>query len=142
VGRVVPSLLAVLAFCATATAQGPALNFLQYCAGCHRTDGAGSERNNVPDMRGIIGHFARLAEGRAFLIQVAGVAQAPLPASDVATLMNWLLPEMSRAELPDDFAPYSAAEVADLRRTRPADMPAIRTRLVAELATLGHMIPD
>lgn len=141
-GRVVPILVAVLALCGTAQAQDPALNFLQYCAGCHRTDGAGSERNNVPDMRGIIGHFPRLTAGRAFLIQVAGVAQAPLSASDLAALMNWLLPEMSRAELPDDFTPYRAEEVAALRRTRPADMPAIRTQIVAELATLGHIIPD
>jgi len=120
-------------------AQEPALNYLQHCAGCHLADGSGSARNNVPDMRGVIGLFPRLAEGRAFLIQVAGVSQAPLSADDIAALMNWLLPAFSGAELPRDFAPYTGAEVETLRQHRPADLMALRGELIQQLAALGHL---
>lgn len=120
--------------------QSPALNYLQHCAGCHRLDGAGSARNDVPDMRGVVGHFTRAAGGREFLIQVAGVAQAPLPPPDLAALMNWLLPQFSKAEMAPDFVPYTAAEVAALVATRPADLTAVRADLVEQLRAMGHDI--
>lgn len=125
-----------------APAQEPALNYLQYCVGCHKQDGSGSSANNVPDMRGTIGHLAQVPEGRAFLIQVAGVAQAPIPADELAALMNWLLPTLSANEMPADFAPYSAAEVAQLRSLRPADLPAMRAQLIQKLSAIGYPASD
>jgi mono/diheme cytochrome c family protein len=125
-----------------APAQEPALNYLQYCVGCHMQDGSGSAANNVPDMRGTIGHFVQIPQGRAFLIQVAGVAQAPIPANELAALMNWLLPTLSANEMPAEFTPYSAAEVAQLRSLRPADLPAMRARLIQQLSSLGYPAGD
>ncbi|MEX2479828.1 MAG: hypothetical protein WD928_03105 [Gammaproteobacteria bacterium] len=119
-----------------ALAQSPALDYVQHCAGCHRDDGSGSARNGVPDMRGVIGRLAGVPTGRDFLIQVAGVAQTPLDDEALARLMNWLLPRMGEAALPADFKPYTAAEIARLRATRPADLPAQRAQAVAELVAL------
>lgn len=122
-------------FNAAGSAQEPALDYLQHCAGCHMENGAGSERNGVPDMRHSIGHFTRLPKGRAFLVQVAGVAQAPLDDGAVAALLNWMLPEFSKAEIATEFTPYTAQEINQLRATRPGDLSALREQVVSELAT-------
>ena len=117
-----------------AGAQPPHLDYLQFCEGCHREDGSGSARNGVPDMRGVIGRLASVPSGRAFMIQVAGVAQTPLSDDALARLMNWLIPRMDASALAADFPPYTATEVAALRANRPADLPALRAQAVAELA--------
>jgi len=136
--RAAPAAL-LLAAATAVSAQPPETDYLQFCLGCHREDGSGSARNGVPDMRGVIGRFAHVPSGRAFLIQVAGVAQAPLDDAALAALMNWLLPRMDAAGLPRDFAPYTAAEVADLRAARPGDLGALRAQALADLAAAGHI---
>ncbi|MGR8919716.1 MAG: c-type cytochrome [Gammaproteobacteria bacterium] len=124
-----------------ACAQGPALNYVEHCMGCHMEDGAGSRRNNVPDMRDAVAHFTRIAEGRAFLVQVAGVSQAPISDADLAALLNWMLPAFSAATLPEDFEPYTAQEVERLRATRPADIDGVRRELATRLAGMGLEVP-
>ena len=122
--------------------QGPALNYVQFCVGCHRNDASGSARNGVPDMRGQLGHFLRLPEGRAFLGQVAGVAQAPLEDAPVAALLNWMVVQFSAEQVPHTFEPYTATEVRRLRAERPADLPGMRSRIVQQLRTLGYAVDD
>ena len=121
----------------TALTTPAELDYLQFCSGCHQSDGSGSVSNHVPQLPGSVGHFTRTAAGRAFLIQVGGVAQAPLADGAVAALLNWMLPAFDRANLPADFAPYSAAEVASARATRPGDLAAARSHVVKQLATRG-----
>jgi hypothetical protein len=87
----------------------PRFDYLLNCAGCHRTDATGSEV--VPPLTGIA-PFLVTSEGRAYLVRVPGVAQAPLSDERVAALLNWALGEFGGAE---GFTPYSAAEVATLR---------------------------
>ena len=71
------------------------------------------------------------------MIQVGGVAQAPISDAAVAALLNWMLPAFDRANLPGDFAPFTAGEVAAARASRPGDLAATRARVVAELQILG-----
>jgi mono/diheme cytochrome c family protein len=121
----------------TAQTSPAELDYLQYCSGCHQSDGSGSAGNHIPRLPGSVGHFTRSAEGRAFLIQVGGVAQSPISDARVAALLNWMLPAFDRADLPADFAPYSAAEVASARATRPGDLMALRMRVARDLAARG-----
>ena len=121
----------------TALTTPAELDYLQFCSGCHQSDGSGSASNHVPPLPGSVGHFTRTAEGRAFLIQVGGVAQAPMSDGGVAALLNWMLPAFDRANLPADFAPYSAAEVESARATRPGDLAAARSDVVKQLAARG-----
>ena len=102
----------------TAHTSPAELDYLQYCSGCHQSDGSGSAGNRIPKLPGSVGHFTRTRAGRAFLIQVGGVAQSPISDAKVAALLNWMLPAFDRANLPADFVPYSAAEVAIARVTR------------------------
>lgn len=121
-------------------ADEAAHDYLLYCSGCHRDDGSGSAVNQVPPLPGSVGNFVHTAAGRAFLIQIAGVAQTPLGDAALARLMNWLLARFGAAELPADFKPYTGDEVARYRATRPADQSAQRASVVAELARRGMSV--
>ncbi len=116
------------------------LDYLQQCSGCHQADGSGSATNRVPPLPDSVGHFARSAAGRAFLVQVGGVAQSPLSDGAIAALLNWLLQTFDAANLPASFTPFSAAEVAAARAHRPADIAALRESLAATLAADGHRV--
>jgi mono/diheme cytochrome c family protein len=111
-----------------------------HCAGCHQADGSGSAAHEIPNMKGAVGHFLRLPEGRAFLVQVPGTANSPLTDAEVAVLLNWMLPQFSRAELPPGFVPYTAEEVTRLRKQRLDDVAATRAALVARLAGMGYPV--
>ena len=124
----------------TAQTASAELDYLQHCSGCHQSDGRGSARNRVPPLSGSVGHFVRTPAGRAFLVQVGGVAQAPLADTAIAALLNWMLAAFDRANLPADFKPYTAAEVETARAKRPGDIAAARALVVAELHARGHEV--
>ena len=120
--------------------QQPEINYLQFCQGCHRADGSGSRSNDVPDLRGSVGNFLYLKEGRDFLVQVAGVAQAPISDIELAELMNWTLHKFGASEMPDLFVPYDAEEVRKLRLNRPTNTAVIRNNLAQELMKMNKEI--
>jgi cytochrome c553 len=93
-------------------------DYMLGCQGCHLADGRGFPAHGVPKLTGYMGNFLKVYGGREFLVQVPGSAQSNLSDARLAALLNWMLLTFSPNELPADFAPYSAAEVARLR-TRP-----------------------
>ena len=117
------------------------LQYLQFCMGCHGMDGGGAPTKGVPSMKGVLGRFLELPGGREFIVQVPGVMNSPLSDGDIATLMNWLVPEVSQATVPAGHLPYRAEEIRRLRATRPADLPAERQRLVEASQEGGVPIP-
>src|SRR5262249_30826519 len=100
------------------------------CQGCHRADGVGTPGSGVPALAGSVGRFAAVAGGRDYLVRVPGVAQAPLDDEALAALLTWTLEHFSAAELPADFAPFTAAEVARGRRTPLTDVEGARRSLL------------
>jgi mono/diheme cytochrome c family protein len=110
-------------------AEHARLHFVRYCSGCHQADGSGAPARGIPSMRGTLGLFLRVPGGREFIAQVPGVMNAPLTDREVASLLNWLLPEVARQTLPADASPYTAAEIARLRLTRPLDVMQARRRV-------------
>jgi len=96
-------------------AASPAVDYALNCQGCHREDGAGTA-GSVPALAGSVGKLFRVAGGREFLVQVPGVAQAPLDDAALAAVLNWMLERFGGEQLPRDFVPYTAAEVSTLRR--------------------------
>jgi mono/diheme cytochrome c family protein len=115
-------------------------NFLLHCSGCHRQDGGGSPENGIPSMQGRVGHFLRLPEGRAFLVQVPGTSQSALGDAAVAELLNWMVNQFSRDEIPSGFIPYTAVEVERLRAQRLSDVPAKRAAVVGSLRDMGYRV--
>jgi mono/diheme cytochrome c family protein len=115
-------------------------NYTHHCVGCHMADGSGAPHRGIPTMRGQLGRFLLVSGGREFIVQVPGVMHTPLKDAEVAELMNWLLHEVSSQTLPPGTQPYTEAEIRQLRRSRPADIPGARAQLVRQLAERGITI--
>jgi mono/diheme cytochrome c family protein len=113
--RLCISAVIALIACGAAPAYEPRVNYQLHCMGCHTPNGAG-EPGHVPSMRKTLVPFSARADGRRFLVQVPGVAQSRLSNSELADLLNWMIPALSDVPLPSDFRPYTAAEVAAAHR--------------------------
>ena len=127
---------AIVAVPAAADGSGqgdPGLDYVLQCQGCHLADGAGVEASGIPPLQNAVGRFLQVEGGRAYLVQVPGVANAPLEDRDLAALLNWMLLRFSPAELPRPFVPYSEPEVAAFRREALPDPAARRAALLSLL---------
>jgi cytochrome c553 len=101
-------------------------NWTLNCQGCHRPDGTGSA-GTTPSVAGTVAKFLSMPQGREYLTRVPGVATAPLSDADLSEVLNWMLWRFDRQDLPADFVPFSAGEVAGLRR-RPLRLEASHMR--------------
>jgi mono/diheme cytochrome c family protein len=101
------------------------------CMGCHQVRGEG--HGSIPQLRDFVGNYLHVPGGREFLVQVPGVAQAPLSDAELAAVLNWMLIELSPRQLPGDFKPYDEAEVAGYRGGRLIDVKPVRARLIEEM---------
>ena len=107
-------------------------NYILNCQGCHLPDGSGS-KGNVPKMNDFVGYFLHVPGGREFIVQVPGAAGAPISDRELADVMNWMLLNFSKNELPDPFVPYNAEEIAKLRKEPLIDMHHRREELIARI---------
>ena len=107
-------------------------NYILHCQGCHGADGVGGLPEKIPPLRDSIGRFLQVPGGRRFLIQVPGVAQAPISDAELAALLNFTLERYSADQLPSPFLPYTREEVARERR-EPTDIVLLRSELVSML---------
>ena len=121
-------LLAVAPALATGGAE---LDYAVTCQGCHLGDGTGTD--TVPRLAGSVARFLRVPGGREYVARVPGVAQAPLDDAATAAVLNWMLRRFDAEHLPADFVPYSAAEIAPLRRSPLIDVQTARRRLLDAL---------
>lgn len=135
-----PILFAVVTAAQAADAGSPRLNYLLHCSGCHAQDGSGNPECGVPTMRGALGHFLRLPEGRDFLVQVPGTSQSALSDAEVAEMLNWILKTYSREQIPEGFKPYTKQEVTALRARPLDDVSGRRADIVQRLREQGIRI--
>lgn len=134
---VVKQCAAVLAVLLSSTAVADAgrahTNYLLHCQGCHLPEAVGVP-GNVPRMNGFLGFFLHSQEGREFIVQVPGAATANLDDKELAELMNWMLVTYSADQLPDEFEPYTADEIAALRPDLEPDPEATRQVILRDIA--------
>lgn len=100
-------------------------DYLLHCSACHGPGGAGTP--GVTPALSEMGALARLDGGRAYLVRVPGVAQAPLSDARLARLLNWLV-ERHGDRPPEPL--FTPAEVGALR-ARPLRDPAAARRALA-----------
>ena len=126
----------LLLLCISATAGANEIlarqNYILNCQGCHLPDGSGS-KGNVPKMNDFVGYFLHVPGGREFIVQVPGAASAPISDRELADVMNWMLLNFSRNELPEPFEPYSAEEIGKLREEPLIDILQRREELIARI---------
>ena len=113
----------------SARAYAPSVEYALNCQGCHRADGVGTP-GSVPPLAGSVARFLGVPGGREYLVQVPGVAQAPLDDAALAAVVNWMLERFDKAHLPADFVPYSGAEIGRLRGSPLTDVEGTRARLL------------
>jgi mono/diheme cytochrome c family protein len=129
------TLAVVTALAATEVdAKRARVNYMLNCQGCHLADGRGI--GDIPEMKNFVGNFLRVPGGREYLVGVPGSANAPLNDALLAELLNWMLMEMSANELPTDWQPYTATEVASYRATTITDVDKIRAVLINRIEAL------
>ena len=129
-------LLTALSLAAPASAgEKVAYLYRLHCSGCHGIDGEGSKRGRIPTFPGIVGHFATSREGRLYLVQVPGVANAALSDAQTAEVLNFVLQTWGNSDsATKDFTPE---EVHSLRQVHVDDIAALRQKLATELAKRG-----
>lgn len=112
-------------------------NYMLNCQGCHGPNGEGNELAHVPKMQGFVGNFLKVEGGREFVVQVPGSAYAALPDDALAELLNWMLPTMSRGQMPAEFRPYRTKEVSALRQSPETDVIGRRASLIQAMQNQG-----
>lgn len=98
-----------------ANPQQARVDYMLKCQGCHQPEGLGNPVN-TPPLKDEVARFLHVPGGREFLARVPGVASVDLDDARLAQLLNWTLQRFDRGHLPADFEPYSAGEIAQLRR--------------------------
>ena len=109
--------------------------YLERCGGCHGIQGYSSPAL-VPSLRGQVGNFLCLPEGRAYLVRLPSIAASPLTDLQVADLMNFVVFDLGLArQAPDGYAKYSEQEVRGLRAQplNNVQLTSYRAELVDEL---------
>jgi len=132
VRRTLAALVLLASAGGTAGAYAPNVEYALNCQGCHRADGAGTP-GSVPPLVGSVARFLAAPGGREYLVQVPGVAQAPLDDATLAAVMNWMLKRFDEAHLPAGFVPYDAAEIGRLRGKPLTDVETVRKRLLTTI---------
>jgi hypothetical protein len=130
---VTTAVLAIALLVARQVCADPRTDYVLHCQGCHGPDGGGAP-GAVPSFRHHVAKFVTVSGGREYLIRVPGTSQSELDDARVAALLNWILREFSPAEVPPDFAPFSAEEVTRHRRPPLIDVVGTRRTLVQAIA--------
>ncbi len=104
-----------------------------HCSGCHGTQGAGVPEKGIPNLADA-GLYAGTAAGRAYLAQVPGLSQSRLDDETAARMLNYILRRFSAANMPADFRPYTAGEIAVLRAHKASDAARLRQAILAQVA--------
>jgi mono/diheme cytochrome c family protein len=128
-----------LAFHGEVLAYEPQINYMLHCMGCHTPDGSG-EPGRVPAIKLTLAPLATSAAGRRFLVQVPGSSQSRLSDAELADVLNWMVENLSVAK-PVRFAHFTAAEVADYRRTPLVGVRAAREKLIQSLPAASLQPP-
>lgn len=120
------------------TAQ-PKSTYLLGCGGCHGLDGISNSRL-VPELHNQVGYFLNLEAGRDYLVRVPNVAFSTASDQELADMLNFMVFTIGGVSAPANARPYTAAEVARLRK-RPlteTSLVAYRKQLVETLIAQYH----
>jgi mono/diheme cytochrome c family protein len=125
----------LLLFACSPAMASPSLlsTYTLHCSGCHGTQGAGVPEKGIPNLADA-GLYAGTAAGRAYLAQVPGLSQSRLDDETAARMLNYILRRFSAANMPADFRPYTAGEIAVLRAHKASDAARLRQAILAQVA--------
>lgn len=114
-------------------------DYLLGCGGCHGPQGHSNPRL-VPDLHNQVGYFLLTEAGREYLVRVPNVALYTASNQELAAMLNYMVFTLGGTGVPADAKPYTAAEVARLRKLPLTEVSLIdyRARIVEELIGAHH----
>ena len=114
----------------------PQRDYILACAGCHGLNGM-SNSTLVPSLKGLVGFYLNLPEGRAYLSRLPNVAFSALNDEQLAAVLNYMVFNIGAGSAPAGTQPYRAAEVGQWRRQPLTEvtLSKYRQRLVETLIT-------
>ena len=140
--RAIAMLIVALSITSAALPGGsPAELYTLNCWGCHKPRAEGIP-GTVPRLADSMANFLRVPGGREYLVEVPGVAASALSNAEIAEVLNWLLVTFNKAEMPAEFKPYTAAEIAKYRPHQLIRITETRDDLVKRLKAKGIIVPD
>lgn len=122
----------------------PQSDYVEHCSGCHGMQG-NSAPAPIPVLRDRVGYFMCTPEGRDYLIRLPNVAYSAIDDNqELADMMNFVVFGLGGASAPRTAKPFTAAEVARLRRDALATQSLIvaRMKIVAALSTSDCAVPE
>jgi len=122
----------------------PQSDYVEHCSGCHGMQG-NSAPAEIPVLRDRVGYFMCTREGRDYLIRLPNVAYSAIGDNqELADMMNFVVFGLGGGSAPRTAKPFTAAEVARLRRDALAtqSLIAARARIVAALSASDCAVPD
>lgn len=155
--RVVLALALLAAVAPTRIAAGDGeVTYKQICAACHRAQGQGVPGFHPP-LAGQVRRFVLLPDGRRFVVRAVAHGmfgsilvenrayngfmppQPQLGDAALAEVLNYVLTELSPEQLPENFAPLTAEEVASYRAptATPSQIHSEREALLKKLGAEG-----
>jgi cytochrome c553 len=114
-------------------------DYILACAGCHGMNGV-SNSTLVPSLKGLVGYYLNVPEGRAYLPRLPNVAFSSLNDQQLAAVLNYMVFDIGADSAPAGSRPYDAAEVRKWR-SRPlteVTLSAYRRRIVETLIDQYH----
>ena len=122
----------------------PQSDYVEHCSGCHGMQG-NSAPAEIPVLRDRIGYFMCTPEGRDYLIRLPNVSYSAITDNqELADMMNFIVFGLGGKSAPKNAKPFTATEVARLRRDPLAttSLVAARERVVGGLAASGCTVPE
>jgi hypothetical protein len=92
------------------------LSYIEGCGGCHGLAGVSATRT-IPPLRGSVGLFLCLREGREYIVRLPNVAFANMSDDRLAQVLNYVVFGLGGDSVPASpyAAPYTSDEVRRLR---------------------------
>lgn len=115
--------------------------YLLGCGGCHGEQGVSNSRL-VPDLRGQVGYYLSTQAGREYIVRLPNVSFYTANNEELAEILNYVVFNLGAEGVPANTRPYTAAEVAKLRREPLTEVSLVsyRGQLVDDLIT-HHAAP-
>ncbi|MEJ2419744.1 MAG: cytochrome c, class I [Exilibacterium sp.] len=110
-------------------------HYQMLCQGCHTDDGRGF--NSVPMLKGYVGNFLKIEEGRSYLVRVPGSANADLNDDYLAELLNWMILEFGQGSEPESWKLYTGSEISAYRQQPLLEVIDYRKHLVQQIEILS-----
>ncbi len=117
----------------------PQRDYILACGGCHGLNGI-SNAALVPSLKGLVGYYLYLPEGRAYLPRLPNVAFSTLNDEQLAAVLNYMVFDIGAGSAPAGARAYGSAEVGRWRKQPLTEvtLSEYRRRLVETLINEYH----